>query len=122
MNGTTADLKKDFYFTAIIEGKIYEGKYKLTAADGTSTDKTTDANGRIVLKHGQKAVIDGLEDGQLYIVREEKADGFTSHITKGMGTIAADAKQNIVTCTNHERFGICANQQGISRQPAFTRS
>lgn len=105
VNGTTADLTKDFYFTAIIEGRMYEGKYKLTAADGTSTDKTTDAKGRIVLKHGQKAVIEGLEDGQLYIVREEKADGFTSHITKGMGTIAADAKQNVVTCTNTKDSG-----------------
>ncbi len=105
VNGTTADLTKDFYFTAIIEGRMYEGKYKLTAADGTSTDKTTDAKGRIVLKHGQKAVIEGLEDGQFYIVREEKADGFTSHITKGMGTIAADAKQNVVTCTNTKDSG-----------------
>ena len=105
VNGTTADLTKDFYFTAIIEGRMYEGKYKLTAADGTSTDKTTDAKGRIVLKHGQKAVIEGLEDGQLYIMREEKADGFTSHITKGMGTIAADAKQNVVTCTNTKDSG-----------------
>ena len=61
--------------------------------------------GDIVLKHGQKAVIEGLEDGQLYIVREEKADGFTSHITKGMGTIAANAKQNVVTCTNTKDSG-----------------
>lgn len=105
VNGTSADLKKEFCFTVIIEGKIYEGAYKLAAADGTSTDKTTDAKGRIVLKHGQKAVIEGLEDGQLYIVREEKADGFTSHITKGMGTIAADAKQNVVTCTNTKDSG-----------------
>lgn len=105
VNGTSDDLKKDFYFTVIIEGKIYEGAYKLIAADGTSTDKNTDANGRIVLKHGQKAVIEGLEDGQLYIVREEKAEGFTSHITKGMGTIAADAKQNVVTCTNQKELG-----------------
>lgn len=105
VNGTTADLTKDFYFTAIIEGRMYEGKYKLTAADGTSTDKKTDAEGHIVLKHGQKAVIEGLEDGQLYIVREEKTDGFTSHITKGMGTIAADAKQNVVTCTNTKESG-----------------
>ena len=105
VNGTSADLKKEFCFTVIIEGKIYEGAYKLAAADGTSTDKTTDAKGRIVLKHGQKAVIEGLEDGQLYIVREEKADGFTSHITKGMGTIAADAKQNVVTCTNTKESG-----------------
>lgn len=105
VNGTSADLKKEFCFTVIIEGKIYEGAYKLTAADGTRTNKNTDANGRIVLKHGQKAVIDGLEDGQLYIVREEKADGFTSHITKGMGTIAADAEQNIVTCTNQKDSG-----------------
>ena len=105
VNGTSADLKKEFCFTVIIEGKIYEGAYKLAAADGTSTDKKTDAKGRIVLKHGQKAVIEGLEDGQLYIVREEKADGFTSHITKGMGTIAADAKQNFVTCTNTKESG-----------------
>ena len=105
VNGSSDDLKKDFYFTVIIEGKIYEGAYKLIAADGTSTDKNTDANGRIVLKHGQKAVIEGLEDGQLYIVREGKSDGFTSHITKGMGTIAADANQNIVTCTNTKESG-----------------
>lgn len=105
VNGTSADLKKEFCFTVIIEGKIYEGAYKLAAADGTSTNKNTDANGHIVLKHGQKAVIDGLKNGQLYIVREEKADGFTSHITKGMGTIAADAEQNIVTCTNQKDSG-----------------
>lgn len=105
VNGTTADLNKDFYFTAIIEGRLYEGLYKLIGTDGTIIDKNTDAKGRIVLKHGQKAVIEGLEDGQLYIVREEKADGFTSHITKGMGTIAADAKQNVVTCTNTKESG-----------------
>jgi uncharacterized repeat protein (TIGR01451 family) len=105
INGTNDDLKKDFYFTAIIEGRMYEGAYKLTAADGTIINKATDEKGRIVLKHGQKAVIEGLEDGQLYIVREEKADGFTSHITKGMGTIAADAKQNVVTCTNTKDSG-----------------
>ena len=105
VNGTSDDLKKDFYFTAMIEGKVYVGKYKLIAADNTSADETTDAEGRIVLKHGEKAVIEGLEDGQLYIVREGKSDGFTSHITKGMGTIAADANQNIVTCTNTKESG-----------------
>lgn len=105
VNGTTADLNKDFYFTVIIEGRLYEGLYKLIGTDGTIIDKNTDAKGRIVLKHGQKAVIEGLEDGQLYIVREEKADGFTSHITKGMGTIAADAKQNVATCTNTKDSG-----------------
>lgn len=105
VNGTNDDLNKDFYFTAIIEGKVYVGEYKLIAADGSITNETTDAKDSIVLKHGQKAVIEGLEDGQLYIVREEKADGFTSHITKGLGTIAADANQNVVTCTNTKESG-----------------
>lgn len=105
INGTNDDLNREFYFTAIIEGRMYEGSYKLIETDGRSTDKNTDEKGRIVLKHGQKAVIEGVEDGQLYIVREEKADGFTSHITKGMGTIAADAEQNIVTCTNQKDLG-----------------
>ena len=105
VNGTSADLTKDFYFTVIIEGRMYEGAYKQTAADGTITDKTTDAKGRIVLKHGQKAVIEGLQDGQLYIVREAKAEGFSTHISKGMGKIAADANQNVVTCTNTKDSG-----------------
>lgn len=105
VNGTSDDLKKDFYFTAMIEGKVYVGKYKLIAADNTSADETTDAEGRIVLKHGEKAVIEGLRDGQLYIVREAKAEGFSTHISKGMGMIAADANQNVVTCTNQKELG-----------------
>ena len=105
VNGTSDDLKKDFYFTAMIEGKVYVGKYKLIAADNTSADETTDAEGRIVLKHGQKAVIEGLQDGQLYIVREAKAEGFSTHISNGMGKIAADANQNVVTCTNTKDSG-----------------
>lgn len=105
INGTADDNNREFRFIVNIGGKTYTGEYTHVDANNKRTAKQTDANGYITLKHGEKAVINNLENGQIYFVREEQTEGFTCSSNGAMGTLLKGTNVNIAKFENKKDSG-----------------
>lgn len=104
-SGTSDDADKEFRFSATIDGNTFSGEYTVTRGSTTEVRNTANYDGYIMLKHGEKAVIDGLVDGTLYSVREEPSEGFTTTSTNTIGILSADAKKNVASFVNEKEKG-----------------
>lgn len=125
INGTADDNKREFRFIVNIGGKPYTGEYTHVNANNTQTVKQTDASGYITLKHGEKAVIKNLENGQIYFVREEQTEGFTGSSSGAMGTLLKGTNVNIARFENKKDSGYLRINKvyvgnSIHRQDEFT--
>ena len=104
--GTADDLERDFKFQVILDGNTFAGTYKVIDSEGAETEKNTkDSDGYILIGHGDKAVIENINSGTIYSVREVSEESFTVSSEGNAGVLSVDADENVASFVNEKEKG-----------------
>ena len=124
MTGEGAPDNTPFEFTVKIAGEAYGSKpYKLYGADGneitTGAPYTTNADGKLQLTAGQKAVFEGLSANLQYEVTEAANPDYGTTVTGGKDTIGTDGATAAFTNNYAPKRNLEISKK-VTASPGFT--
>lgn len=85
----------EFNFIVSIDGKAYAGKAAIKDSSDTVVETRTIADGRLVLKGGQSAVIDGIPLGTEYEITEEDRIDYEETLLRASGVIEEGTNREV---------------------------
>ena len=124
VTGEGAPDNTPFEFTVKIAGEAYGSKpYKLYGADGneitTGAPYTTNADGKLQLTAGQKAVFEGLSANLQYEVTEAANPDYGTTVTGGKDTIGTDGATAAFTNNYAPKRNLEISKK-VTASPGFT--